>query len=137
MTNCLQCGKCCRVVAMKAVNMSTDVIDYLIKRGASVDGDYILLPHRCQHLRLDERLSVYRIEQGGGEGGEDIKVLETPRYRCDIHDTPEYPVLCKRFQGHGAYYIPSGCVFLTKQDEEEEHNIYLKSLKPRKEQRLV
>lgn len=106
--------------------MSPEVIDYLLKRGADVDDGYILLPHRCQHLRLDDKLSEYKIEIG--ENDEQIKVLQTARYKCDIHDTSEYPVLCKRFHGHGRFYIPNGCVFLTKKDEDDEHNIYLKAL---------
>jgi hypothetical protein len=114
---------------MKAVGMSPEVIDYLIKRGATVDDGYIILPHRCQHLRLDEKHSEYVIEDTGPEGSPGpYKRLSVPKYLCDIHDTPEYPLLCKRFHGHGAYYIPNGCVFLTNKDEDDEHNIYLKDL---------
>ena len=136
MSECIRCGRCCRVVAMKAVNMSPEVIDYLIKRGCSVDDGYILLPHRCQHLRLDEKGSTYIIEDTAPDGTEGpYKRLSVPKYKCDIHNTEEYPVLCRRFHGHGRFYIPEGCVFLTPKDAENERNIYLKSVSRKKGQK--
>jgi hypothetical protein len=143
MNECLRCGKCCRTLASKAIGMSPEVIDYLLKRGCTVDDDYLLIPHRCQHLRLDEKLSEYKLEDTTptGEPGP-YKRLITPKYKCDIHDTEEYPIICKRFHGHGAYYIPSGCVFFNRNDEEREHNIYIKQLqraqnKSKKQRSLV
>jgi len=135
---CDRCGKCCRTLAMKAIGMSPDVLTYLTTTGCKVDDGYLLIPHRCQHLRLDEKLSVYKIEVG--ENDEQIRVLQTPKYKCDIHNTEEYPTMCKRFSGHGAMYIPDGCVFLTAKDENDEKNIYLKSLTAKaskKQRRLV
>jgi hypothetical protein len=75
----------------------------LIARGAvySEDGKYILLPHVCPHL----------VPALGGSGG-----LEEPddqlSYECDIHDTPDYPLSCKRYHGHGNFYKPPGCGYL-------------------------
>ena len=138
MNDCARCGRCCRMIGTKIVGISPESQAYLTTRGCTIDDGYLLIPHRCQHLRLDEKLSIYRIEIGADD--EQIKVLQTPKYKCDIHNTEEYPILCRRFQGHGAYYIPEGCVFITKKDEDDEHNIYLKSITAKsnkKQRRLV
>lgn len=137
-TDCRRCGSCCRVLASKSVGMSPEVLDYLSKRGCTVDDGYVLIPHRCQHLRLDEKLSSYQIEDTLPDGTEGkYKRLLVPKYRCDIHDTPEYPLICKRYHGHGAYYIPSGCVYFDPKDEQTEKNIYLKSLTRKKGQKVL
>ena len=120
--SCERCGRCCRILAAKAVGMSPETLSYLITHGCTIDDGYVLIPNRCPHLRLDEKKSEYGVEEDG------TRWLKTPKYMCDIHDKPEYPVLCKRFHGHGNFYIPNGCVFFTKQDEDTEKSIYLKSL---------
>ncbi len=138
MNDCQRCGACCRSLAMKSVGLAPEVLDYLLKRGCEVDDGYILVQHRCQHLRLDEKLSTYVIEDTTPDGTEGpYKRLTVPKYKCDIHDTEEYPLICKRFHGHGRYYIPSGCVFFRKEDEDTEKNIYLKSTIRKKGQKML
>jgi len=123
---------------MKAVGMSPEVVDYLLTRGCLVDDGFIILPHRCQHLRLDETLSTYAIEDTLPDGtAGPYKRLVVPKYKCAIHDTAEYPLICKRFHGFGRYYIPTGCVYFTKDDEAGERNIYLKSMSRRKGQKTL
>jgi hypothetical protein len=137
MNECSRCGKCCRTIGVKAIGMSPESKEYLLKHGCTIDDGYLIIPSRCQHLRLDEKISVYKIEVG--ENDEQVRVLETPKYKCDIHNTDEFPVLCRRYHGHGTYYIPDGCAFVTTKDENDEHNIYLKSLtaKSNKKQRRL
>jgi hypothetical protein len=109
---------------MKMRGMSPEVIDYLVKRGCATDGDFIIIPHRCQHLRLDEKLSVYDIDPV-----EKLKLLKTPKYKCDIHYQEDYPVICRRFHGHGRYYIPEGCVYMDEKQMTLEDELLAKSLK--------
>lgn len=111
--SCQRCGRCCRSLGMKMMGMSPEIIDYLVKRGCEVDDGFILIPHRCQHLRLDEKLSKWEVVFGGNR-----KLVE-PKYSCDIHYKEEYPVICRRFHGHGRYYIPEGCVYLDKEAKED------------------
>jgi hypothetical protein len=137
-TECRRCGECCRWLASKCVGFAPEVIDYLTKRGCKVDDGYVLIPHRCQHLRLDEKLSTYALEDTQPDGTDGpYKRLLVPKYKCDIHNTQEYPLICKRFHGHGAYYIPQGCVYFRSEDEQTEKDIYLKSMSRKKGQKTL
>ena len=115
MKECQRCGECCQWLAAKSVGMSPETMDYLVKRGLTVDDGYVLIPHKCQHLKLDMAKSVFKVDLEN-----DSRILETPKYYCDIHYKDEYPVLCKRFHGHGRYYIPHGCVYFDEEDEQKE-----------------
>ena len=115
MTNdCLRCGKCCRSMGMKIMGLSPEVITYLIARGCTIDDAFILIPHRCQHLKVDVKQSEFKVNEDGS------RVLIKEKYMCDIHDKPEYPIICKRFHGHGTYFIPEGCVYATPKGRETE-----------------
>jgi len=96
------------------MGMSPEVISYLITRGCTIDDAYLLIPHRCQHLKVDVKNSVFKVNDDG------TRTMLQEKYMCDIHDTPEYPVICKRFHGHGRYYIPLGCVYATPDGERTE-----------------
>jgi hypothetical protein len=96
-TPCKKCGSCCKWLAFKTLGLSPEVIDWLRTRGANVDGDYLIIPHTCQHL--------------------------TDKNLCDIHYAENYPILCRRFHGHGRFYIPKGCVYATPEAEENEKEI--------------
>lgn len=105
--------------------LSPEIIDYLVKRGCSIDDGFVLIPHRCQHLRLDTKLSVFDIDLNTGE-----RKLVIPKYLCDIHYKEDYPVICRRFHGHGRYYIPEGCVYLDqKEDTTKESKSLIRNIK--------
>ena len=106
---CKRCGSCCKSLAFKGKGLSPEVVDWLKKRGANVDGDFLLIPHICQHLKLD------KTKPFAGEHPYTRLV-----YSCDIHDTDEYPLLCRRYHGHGRFYIPEGCVYATPESEIQE-----------------
>jgi hypothetical protein len=109
---------------MKMSGMSPEIIDYLVKRGCVVDELFILIPHRCQHLRVDLKLSKFDVDPTG-----ERKLVE-PKYSCDIHYKEEYPLICRRFQGHGRYYIPEGCVYLDqKEDTTKESKSLIRNIK--------
>jgi hypothetical protein len=61
----------------------------IITRGAKVAGKTLLIEHPCRFLKYNAQ----------GLAG------------CEIWGTPEYPEVCRRFDGSlsDAYYIPPGC----------------------------
>jgi len=118
MEACRRCGECCKWLAFKAIGMSPETIEWLGARGAITDGDYLIIEHWCPHL---------------GYTGE--------RASCDIHFKDNYPILCRRYHGHGRFYIPQGCVYFDEEShlkqkrivEDEIGKLYTKS-KQRKDQ---
>lgn len=87
MGECLRCGKCCRIIPATLKGLAPETIEWLKARGATVEGEYLLLPHTCDKLRGDNF--------------------------CIIHDKPGYPKLCARYHGHGdRFYKPPGCGYL-------------------------
>ena len=86
---CVQCGACCQHIAIVQGGLTPVEYEWIIARGCIVVGEFILIPHRCQHLREDNT--------------------------CDIHDTDKYPRACRDFHGQmrgprGArYYVPERC----------------------------
>jgi hypothetical protein len=95
------------------MGMSPEVIDWFVKRGCTVDDAYLLIPHTCQHLQ-EERIPIMDLGTQIGE-----KVFCT----CDIHYKDEFPIICRRFHGHGRYYIPNGCVYYNEDVEKEQRRI--------------
>jgi len=84
---CSRCGRCCQYIAFKSHGMSPETTEWLIVRGCFVDGDYLVLEHWCPHLSYDGIAT------------------------CDLHETKEFPVLCRRYHGHGHFYVPKECVY--------------------------
>lgn len=84
MTECKKCGECCRTISfvVKDVHKDKDKMEYLLARGIEVEGDNVIVPHVCQHLKDN---------------------------LCSIQDTK--PKICKIYAGQAGYNIPKGCAF--------------------------
>ena len=108
-TPCKKCGNCCRWLAFKIMGLSPETIEWLKARGAIIDDAFLILNHPCQHLTEDNL--------------------------CDIHYQEGYPLICRRFHGHGRYYIPTGCVYATPSDRQSEEEILATALKTTKPHR--
>jgi hypothetical protein len=80
--------------------MSPETTEWLSARGAIMDGDYLIIEHVCQHLSYDGKLAS-----------------------CDIHYKDTYPLLCRRYHGHGRFYIPSGCIYFDDESRNEQRKI--------------
>jgi hypothetical protein len=100
METCKRCGECCKWLAFKAIGMSPETTEWLAARGSIFDGDYIILEHWCPHLSIDKGLAT-----------------------CDIHYKDEYPLICRRFHGHGRFYIPRGCVYFDEESHTKQKKI--------------
>jgi len=115
--DCYRCGKCCRWIGVKMMGLSPEVKEWLITRGCTVDGDFLLIPHICQHLKIEPTKPVQ---------------TEHPHsrliYSCDIHYKEGYPTLCRRYHGHGRFYIPEGCVYATPEAEQTEKELFKESI---------
>ena len=83
---CLQCGKCCRAIACNKKGLAPETREWLIARGASDEGEYLVLPHVCAQLNADNT--------------------------CKIHDAANYPRVCARYHGFGNYWKPPGCGYI-------------------------
>jgi hypothetical protein len=104
---CKKCGECCRWLAFKIMGLSPETIEYLKARGAIIDDAFLILNQPCQHL--------------------------TEKNLCDIHYQEGYPLICRRYHGHGRYYIPNGCVYATPSDRQSEEEMLAKATKSAKE----
>jgi len=94
---CRRCGQCCQWLAFKAIGMSPETTEWLNARGCITDGDYLILEHHCPHLSYNESVAT-----------------------CDIHYKDDYPILCRRYHGHGRFYIPQGCVYFDDESRREQ-----------------
>ena len=77
--------------------MSPETTEWLNARGCITDGDYLILEHHCPHLSYEKSIAS-----------------------CDIHYKEEYPILCRRYHGHGRFYIPQGCVYFDDESRREQ-----------------
>ena len=87
---CLRCGECCRFLVSPVAQLSPAVIEWFITtRAARIEGPALLIEHPCQFLEYDA----------------DDKAT------CRIHDKPEYPKMCRIFDGSQSesFYIPPKC----------------------------
>lgn len=87
---CKRCGECCRYLASPLKNATPDIVQWFkTTRGARIEGKAILIELPCPHLHYD----AARVAT------------------CDIHDKPEYPRLCRIFDGSqkDAFYVPPRC----------------------------
>ena len=100
METCRRCGSCCKWLAFKAIGMSPETTEWLEARGASMDGDYLIIEHWCRHLSYEGVIAS-----------------------CDIHYKDNYPLLCRRYHGHGRFYIPTGCVYFDDESRNEQRKI--------------
>ena len=84
MKECLQCGRCCRVIGIRVVK-TKDVIEYAEARKYTFDGDTMLIPSECPNLTLDNK--------------------------CKIHD--HKPKICMEYgiRHRKDFYYPKGCVY--------------------------
>jgi hypothetical protein len=80
--------------------MSPETTEWLNARGCITDGDYLILEHWCPHLSYKDDVAS-----------------------CDIHYKDDYPVLCRRYHGHGRFYIPQGCVYFDDESRKEQTKI--------------
>jgi len=105
MSECIRCGACCKVLPCLTKGMSTETRQWLIARGATETEDkiYLLLPHICPQLIVCGQHVLTRCDK---------EVSIEPWYGCALHDSPDYPVACARYHGHGHYYKPPGCGYL-------------------------
>jgi len=95
--SCSLCGSCCRQIVMVIKGLHPNYLKYLRAHGFKEDQGFVLIPHDCQHLKLVS--------------------FEDPgeiTYFCDIHDSPEFPRLCRLYHGQkqiGRFpiYRPPGC----------------------------
>lgn len=104
---CSRCGACCESIAFSTTGMNNDSIDGFLAKGLKRDGEFLLIPYVCVHLRYTENLKS------------DFRDQEVAKYRtyCDIHDTK--PKRCKEFVGKPAragirFYVPPGCTMKEK-----------------------
>ena len=83
---CIQCGQCCKEIILKLKTLKNNRLytDYYRKKGCSVVGDTLTIPHICQHL--------------------------TKENKCAIHNTKK-PLLCKMGTNHGIFKRYDGCGF--------------------------
>ena len=108
---CSRCGACCRVLPLPTAAMSSNYLRYLRLRGLKEEQGFILLPHDCQHLISSvevkfENKRLMLIHLGDGKS----------KYECDIHESPERPMICRKFHGQkriGRWnvYVPPGCSY--------------------------
>jgi hypothetical protein len=98
------------------LGMSPEIKQYLVTHGCEIDDDYLIIPHKCQHLSTETSTKSVITDKG-------VEIVTTEYCTCDIHNKEEYPIVCKRFHGHGRYYIPQGCVYATPEAEAEQKRI--------------
>jgi Fe-S-cluster containining protein len=88
---CEKCGECCKFIAFDLANPRPAIHKYLKARATKTMkygvGYRYIIESRCPHL-TEENL-------------------------CDIHETKQYPELCRRFDAEhtGGFYIPPGCSY--------------------------
>jgi hypothetical protein len=90
--------------------MTPDYLKYLRARGLEEDQGFILIPHRCQHLHLNNVLGQH--EFAGSNGSLTFEPIYD--FACDIHESPDRPECCQKFHGQKIVknmriYIPPGC----------------------------
>lgn len=99
---CAQCGECCKWIVLRTDQMTPEYLQYLRCRGLREDQGFILVPHECQHLHIEN------FKFGG-------TLEDAMKHYCDIHDSPDRPRVCKVFHGqrqgsrHWKFYCPPGC----------------------------
>jgi len=81
---CKRCGECCRYLRFRVegIGKDKDQLEYWNARGCTIEGDVIVIPFVCPHLKNN---------------------------LCDIHETK--PKLCKQFRGQkeSNFYVPKNC----------------------------
>ena len=111
MTECSRCGSCCRVLLIPVKLCSKHHQHYLRTHGLREEQGFFLIPHDCQHLQSENRVIGYNEDTGN--------TIDEEIYSCDIHDSPDRPMLCKRYHGQkqiGMFliYRPPGCTMVIK-----------------------
>jgi hypothetical protein len=100
MGECSRCGVCCQYLPRYIKGMSFEYLNYLIQHGITIEGDWALIPHDCQHLK-------YEIP--------DREDISKDIWTCDIHDKPERSSLCRKFHGQKRgkkgtlFWVPERC----------------------------
>jgi hypothetical protein len=107
-SECSQCGECCRWLAIGTVKELRKVAkEFLLVRGAVFKDGLILIPFVCPHLREPHWVS------GMNEPNiDDRDFCHMSKHVCDIHD--HKPAICKEFHGNKTVrgfpsYVPPGC----------------------------
>lgn len=90
MTDCNQCGACCRVIAIPVRIMTKDCLAYMRTRGIEIDGKFLVVPQVCQYLSTSNQ--------------------------CMIHESDKRPNVCRKFKGQAHIrnfdiFIPQECVY--------------------------
>ena len=107
--SCSRCGSCCRQIVMVIKGLHPDYLKYLRAHGFKEDQGFVLIPHDCQHLKKDKPITL------SSDGKVFAEVIDSDeRYFCAIHDSPEFPRLCRLYHGQkqiGRFpiYRPPNC----------------------------
>ena len=107
--SCSRCGSCCRQIVMVIKGLHPNYLKYLRAHGFKEDQGFVLIPHDCQHLKKDKPITL------SSDGKVFAEVIDSDeRYFCDIHDSPEFPRLCRLYHGQkqiGRFpiYRPPNC----------------------------
>ena len=115
MTECARCGECCKVLPMSLSGMPAGYRKYLLQRGLKEDQGFILIPHVCQHLS-------HHMKDGTDINLGRTRVITEDMIMscCDIHDSPDRSLACRKFTGQkriGPWrmYVPPNCAYNKKE----------------------
>lgn len=103
---CSRCGKCCMVIPIPINTITPECKKYFLERGLKEDQGFILIPHPCRHLHLDKSIGSHQINP--------VTYVVDYNFICDIHDSPDRPKICRKFNGQkrvGTWvmYVPPEC----------------------------